>query len=558
MTTAEEAQPGDAVVEHDGAKVFLDETAAVALGDQVLDASVDQAGAVQFSLLPSSSPSCRATRWAREGRRAPRQGPTTGGRALARPAAYSCVDGRGRRPVRRRRPGPAGQRTRSRLAVAPLPLHSQRRRPAGSGDLDDRSTTTSASGSSQRWSARAARSRRGLLATARREGRGTPARRRSPGPWPAPWRRGTPDVTPGRSRAPAFACGHLRGALVRLDEQDARRATAERPRARGRRTRRRGRAPGHRQAPRGARAARTGPPGRGRSSGGCRTRRCRQPQPAGPSTDDPRHGGNVAARRGRTVRARARPAPGRRLRAGARSGRRAGRRAAGRGRRPAAPSTAGGRPSPSSTASAPGICSPRYGGEAAEVARGRGAPRHDQGGTAMRRRVDLDAPRCRAAGPARRPPAAPRTRAAASAPRRSRVASSASGLQPGAHVERDRPVDVAGLEQPVLLLAVRRAASAGWARHRGRRSTAARGTTPDRGGAVASSRATRPPKDDPTTAASTMPRWSRSASRSSASAYSPGGMRRVAEAARSRVGPRGRRGSAPGRSASHMRAVGHS
>ncbi len=55
VTTAEQAMPGDAVVEHDGAKVFLDETATVALGDQVLDANVDEAGAVQFSIIPSAA-----------------------------------------------------------------------------------------------------------------------------------------------------------------------------------------------------------------------------------------------------------------------------------------------------------------------------------------------------------------------------------------------------------------------------------------------------------------------------------------------------------------------
>jgi iron-sulfur cluster assembly protein len=54
VTTAERAVPGDAVVEQDGAKVYLDETAAVALGDQVLDAAVDESGSVQFSLLPST------------------------------------------------------------------------------------------------------------------------------------------------------------------------------------------------------------------------------------------------------------------------------------------------------------------------------------------------------------------------------------------------------------------------------------------------------------------------------------------------------------------------
>ena len=53
VAPAPEAQPGDAVVEQDGARVYLDETAAVALGDQVLDASVDQNGAVQFSITPA-------------------------------------------------------------------------------------------------------------------------------------------------------------------------------------------------------------------------------------------------------------------------------------------------------------------------------------------------------------------------------------------------------------------------------------------------------------------------------------------------------------------------
>jgi len=55
VTTADHAEPGDAVVEQDGAKVFLDEDAAVALGDQVLDADVDEAGSVQFSLLPAGA-----------------------------------------------------------------------------------------------------------------------------------------------------------------------------------------------------------------------------------------------------------------------------------------------------------------------------------------------------------------------------------------------------------------------------------------------------------------------------------------------------------------------
>jgi Fe-S cluster assembly iron-binding protein IscA len=53
VTTAESGQPGDALVEQDGAKVYLDETAAVALADQVLDASVDEQGSVQFAIAPA-------------------------------------------------------------------------------------------------------------------------------------------------------------------------------------------------------------------------------------------------------------------------------------------------------------------------------------------------------------------------------------------------------------------------------------------------------------------------------------------------------------------------
>jgi Fe-S cluster assembly iron-binding protein IscA len=54
VTTVDGGEPGDQVVDKDGAKVYLEETAAVALGDQVLDASVDQSGAVQFSIAPSA------------------------------------------------------------------------------------------------------------------------------------------------------------------------------------------------------------------------------------------------------------------------------------------------------------------------------------------------------------------------------------------------------------------------------------------------------------------------------------------------------------------------
>jgi len=47
VTSPEEA---DTVVDESGARVFLDEGAAVALDDQVLDAQVDDAGGVRFGL----------------------------------------------------------------------------------------------------------------------------------------------------------------------------------------------------------------------------------------------------------------------------------------------------------------------------------------------------------------------------------------------------------------------------------------------------------------------------------------------------------------------------
>lgn len=55
VAAAEQAEPGDEVIEQNGAKVFLDETAAVALGDQILDAAVDDTGSVQFSILPAAA-----------------------------------------------------------------------------------------------------------------------------------------------------------------------------------------------------------------------------------------------------------------------------------------------------------------------------------------------------------------------------------------------------------------------------------------------------------------------------------------------------------------------
>lgn len=44
--------PLDQVVEISGTRLFLDETAAVALEDKILDAGVDDEGAVSFAVLP--------------------------------------------------------------------------------------------------------------------------------------------------------------------------------------------------------------------------------------------------------------------------------------------------------------------------------------------------------------------------------------------------------------------------------------------------------------------------------------------------------------------------
>lgn len=42
--------PGDSVIEENGAKVFLDEGAAALLDDKILDAQVEEDGAVQFAI----------------------------------------------------------------------------------------------------------------------------------------------------------------------------------------------------------------------------------------------------------------------------------------------------------------------------------------------------------------------------------------------------------------------------------------------------------------------------------------------------------------------------
>ena len=54
VTAAQQPQPGDQTVESHGAVVYLDAPASEQLDDQVLDASVDDAGRVQFALAPQS------------------------------------------------------------------------------------------------------------------------------------------------------------------------------------------------------------------------------------------------------------------------------------------------------------------------------------------------------------------------------------------------------------------------------------------------------------------------------------------------------------------------
>jgi Fe-S cluster assembly iron-binding protein IscA len=54
VTAAQQPHPGDQTVESHGAVVYLDPPASEQLDDQVLDASVDEAGRVQFALAPQS------------------------------------------------------------------------------------------------------------------------------------------------------------------------------------------------------------------------------------------------------------------------------------------------------------------------------------------------------------------------------------------------------------------------------------------------------------------------------------------------------------------------
>ena len=50
VAPASEGAPGDAVLEQDGATVYLDESASLLLDDKVLDAAVDPEGKVEFAL----------------------------------------------------------------------------------------------------------------------------------------------------------------------------------------------------------------------------------------------------------------------------------------------------------------------------------------------------------------------------------------------------------------------------------------------------------------------------------------------------------------------------
>jgi len=50
VTAAQAPEPGDQVVEQDGATVYLDPPAAEQLDDKLLDAGVDSTGNLQFSL----------------------------------------------------------------------------------------------------------------------------------------------------------------------------------------------------------------------------------------------------------------------------------------------------------------------------------------------------------------------------------------------------------------------------------------------------------------------------------------------------------------------------
>ena len=50
VSPAEQAAPGDQVVEQDGATVYVDEAAAVMLDEMVLDGGVDAEGNIEFAV----------------------------------------------------------------------------------------------------------------------------------------------------------------------------------------------------------------------------------------------------------------------------------------------------------------------------------------------------------------------------------------------------------------------------------------------------------------------------------------------------------------------------
>lgn len=55
VTVVPTPEPGDEVIGDDEIHVFLERTAADALTDKVLDATVDEQGAVSFTLMPQAA-----------------------------------------------------------------------------------------------------------------------------------------------------------------------------------------------------------------------------------------------------------------------------------------------------------------------------------------------------------------------------------------------------------------------------------------------------------------------------------------------------------------------
>lgn len=55
VNVAADPEPLDQIVDVSGTRLFLDEAAVVALDDKVLDAGVDEAGAVSFAVMPKAA-----------------------------------------------------------------------------------------------------------------------------------------------------------------------------------------------------------------------------------------------------------------------------------------------------------------------------------------------------------------------------------------------------------------------------------------------------------------------------------------------------------------------